>query len=398
MLTGVQGSLRLVRRVVLLVPLAALLLGLVSTSVSQAAYFPLSGDRTVFGSHTAAVVDTASFSMAPGEIRRVTDQLDIRSRTGKSPEVDNKVICLDRNFNIIGPPGTPPVPYSNENYAAGGAATGTNYTQGHGHAYQWNVSTLIQAPPQNPQENYSCLLLARIDPSAQMTVLAPTTGETKFGTWLQVSDQNEVGAQEMQAPYCESNDTAGQNHGGGTFVSSDGYSVCSYLGPARLHDPSARNASWQPNEFWTAANNASFIDGVATFQITSCYHGTKSCTPKEWGYHGFLCAIGVRRCGDAGGTSYLNIEQLYPNGSVCQVNRVFSERSNGGRVFLSESYDISNDQHHLPLYYHVYAPVQTCGGSRQFKIILHIRWTGGNPVKIDGGNVNLLNVFPTTIF
>src|SRR5437588_4745771 len=317
-------SLRLVRRAVLLVPLAVLLLGLVSTSISHAAsYYPLPGDRYVYGSPTVyAAVDTASFSMAPGEIRRVTDQLDIRLKTGKSPEVDNKVICLDHNSNIIGPPGTPPVPYSNDNYAQGGAATGTNYTQD-GHAYQWNVSTLIQAPPQNPTENYFCLLLARIDRPHRMTVLAPTTGETKFGTWLEVSTQNEVGAQELQPPYCASN---GRN--------SD-VSDCKYVGPARLHDPSARNASWQPNPFWTAANNATSIDGIATFQITSCYHGTGSCPSSQWGYHGFLCAIGVRRCHDAGGTSYLNIEQLYPNGSVCQVNRVFSERSSGGKVFLS---------------------------------------------------------------
>jgi hypothetical protein len=236
-------------------------------------------------------------------------------------------------------------------------------------------------------KNYFCLLLARIDPPDRMTVLAPTTGETKFGTWLEVSTQDEVGAQELQAPYCASN---GRN--------SD-VSDCKYVGPGRLHDPSARNVSWQPAEFWTAANNASFIDGIATFQITSCYHGTGSCPSSQWGYSGFLCSIGVRRCGDAGGTSYLEIDQLYPGGSVCQVNRAFSERSSGGKVFLSESYDISNHQHHLPLYYHVYAPVsQTCNGSRQFKVILHIQWTGGNPVKIDGGNVNLLNVFSSTIY
>ncbi len=391
MLTGVKGFLPRVRRVILLVSLAALLLGLVSTSVSHAAaYFPLSGDRYVYGSPTryAAVVQ-ASFSMRPGEIRRVTDQLDIRLKTGKSPEVDNKVICLDQNSNILGPPGTPPVPYSNENYAGGGVATGTNYTQD-GHAYQWNIATLIQAPPQNPTENYYCLLLARIDPPHRMTVLAPTTGETRFGTWLQVSTQNDVGAQQLQTPYCASNGR-GQ------------YSECRYVGPARLHDPSARNVPWQPVNTFTAAGNArtavgnaTAIDGIATFQITSCPRGTASCIPSQWGYsNGLRCFLGIWRCKDAAGKSYLDIDQLYPSGSVCKVNRAYSERSAGGKVFLSLSYDISNDQHHLPLYYHVYAPVsQNCGGSRQFKVILHIRWTGGNPVKIDGGNVNILNIVP----
>ena len=51
---------------------------------------------------------------------------------------------------------------------------------------------LVQAPPQNPEEYYVCLLEARIDPGHQMTVLAPTTGETTYGTWLAVSTANEV--------------------------------------------------------------------------------------------------------------------------------------------------------------------------------------------------------------
>ena len=60
-----MGLFSVVRRAVLLVPLAALLLGAESTTVSHAAsYFPLLGDRNVFGSHTRyAAVDEASFGM-----------------------------------------------------------------------------------------------------------------------------------------------------------------------------------------------------------------------------------------------------------------------------------------------------------------------------------------------
>jgi hypothetical protein len=402
-------SLRLGRRVVMLVPLAALLLGLVSTTVIHAAsrpvsqpasftsepttyrstylYFPLLNSREVFGSPTRyAAIDEASFSMAPGEIRRVTDQLDIRVNTGNNPEVDNKVICLDQKSNIIGPPGTQPVPYSNAAYAVDGTGTGTNYIA-NGHAYQWNVATLIEAPPQDPAENYFCLLLARIDPPYQMTVLAPTKGETTYGTWLEVSNQNEVGAQEMQTPYCATNGR-GQ------------YSECSYVGgPARLHNPTAEDVSWQPVDVWTAAPDATTVDGIATFQITSCPHGTGSCPPSEWGYsNGLRCFLGIRECKNADGESYLDIDQLYPDGSVCHFNRTYSEKSTGGRVFLSKSYDISNAQHHLPLYYHISAPVQTCAGSRLFKVVLYIRWTNGNPVKIDGGNVNLLNRVSSSVY
>ena len=146
-----------------------------------------------------------------------------------------------------------------------------------------------------------------------MTVLAPTTGETKYGTWLEVSTQNEVGAQQLQTPYCASNGR-GQ------------YSECSYVGgPGRLYNPSAQDVSWRPVDVWTAANDATSIDGIATFQITSCYHGTASCPSSEWGYSGPLCVLAVRKCDDAVGRSYLDIDQLYPGGSVCQVNRLLGE-------------------------------------------------------------------------
>lgn len=405
----------------LLVPLATLL-GLVSTSVSHAApravsqpvsftshqaastptysYFPLLSTRKVFGSSGWVVVVEANFSMAGGEIRRVTDQLDVRVKTGNAPEVDNRVICLDQNYNIIGAPGTQPVPYSNAAYEERGTETGHNYTE-NGHAYQWNVSTLIQAPAQSetysqPEENYHCLLLAQIDSGYQMTVLAPTSGETTYGTWLEVSAQNEVGAQEVQStPLCNPAGTAPS---------------CVYLGgsarlrnPAGLRNPTAEDVPWQlPNGTnnvwtWTAADDATSIDGVATFQITSCTHRTGSCSRGELGHdiHSAHCIFS--KCENAFGYSVLDIDQLYPGMSVCVQNWAYSEKSSGGRVFQSYSFDISNEQHHLPLYYHISAPIQPCGGSRMFHVILYIRWTDGNAVKVDGGNVNLLNVYSSVI-
>ena len=104
---------------------------------------------------------------------------------------------------------------------------------------------------------------------------------------------------------------------------------------------------------------------------------------------------------DGKGESYLGIEQLYPNGSVCRVNWAYSEESTGGQVLLSEGYDISDLQHHRPLYYHVSVPVSlACEGSRQFAIDLHIQWTADNGVKIDGGNINVINsvrTWPATV-
>ena len=60
------------------------------------------------------------------------------------------------------------------------------------------------------------------------------------------------------------------------------------------------------------------IDGVATLQITECDWETPSCPPDERGDSGVTRAVGE---------SYLDIDQLYPNGSVCQVNRAYSEET-----------------------------------------------------------------------
>ena len=182
-------------------------------------------------------------------------------------------------------------------------------------------------------------------------------------------------------------------------------------GPARLNNPTVEYVPWEPWNapgrtapevawFWTARDDATTIDGVATLQITECdgqtvilgyveTHGTPSCPPREWGDSGVT---------NADGKSYLDIDQLYPNGSVCQVNRAFSEETTpDGQVllnegFVSEDFAIPKVQHHLPLYYHLSAPIsQTCEGSRQFMVDLYIQWTGANGVKVDGGNVNVID-------
>lgn len=352
------------RRVVLLVPLGAVLLGAGVATGSYAApvtstysYFPLLGSRDVFpaaGEQYAAVV-TANFTMKPGETRRVTDQLDISIPSGHSPEVNNRIMCFDQTGQEIGR-----------------ASTGTNYT-GDGHAYQWNVSTLITAPAQNPAENYLCELQTYVndsDTGYHMSVLAPTPGETTYGTWLEVSSADEAGAQMWLSDHCDP---------------SDSTDTCSYIGgPARLGNPAAIDVFSPPADVWTAADDATSIDAVATMQITTCTSGTSSCKASEHGDSGVY---------DGQGESYLDVDQLYPNGSVCQVNQAYSEESTGGQVLLSERYDISDAQHHRPLFYHVSAPVsQTCEGSRKFAVDLHIQWTGGNGVKIDGGNVNVINI------
>jgi hypothetical protein len=364
-----------VRRVLLPVLLAALLLGAGSATAGYAAtapvpvpvvtftstymYFPLLDGRAVFpaaNEQFAEVLTTPDFLMHRGEVRRVTDQLDVRVPDGQNPEVNNRLICFDQGGHEIGR-----------------ISTGTN-TAG-GHAFQWNVSMLITGPAQNPAENYFCQIWTDASGKTgyQMSVLAPTPGQTTYGTWLEVSSSDEADAQTGTPPYnCDP---------------SDNTHTCSYIGgPAGLGNSDAIDILPifpSPGGEWTAGDNTTTIDAEATAQITSCYHGTSSCKASEYGSGGVT---------NADGGSYLEIDQLYPGGSVCQVNRAYSEKSAGGAVFLSEGYDITSLQHHLPLYYHVSAPVsQLCQGSRLFTVDLYIWWTGGNPVKIDGATVNVLN-------
>ena len=351
-------------RVVLL---AALLLGAAPATAAHAAkaatpqtitstysYVPLLASRDVFpapGEQTAEVLTTPAFTMQPGEMRRVIDQLDVSMPAGHdNPEVGNTVICFDQAGHEIGR-----------------AGSGTNYTS-NGHAYQWNASLLLIAPAQNPAENYFCQIWTYVtsgnDTSYHMTVLAPTPGQTTYGTWLEFSSANEPGAQTWES-------------GIGT-CQTNGTGACQYIGgPA---NPPATDVFY-PADVFTAQNDATTVDAIATFQITSCPATTGSCPAGEHGSDYY-----------AEGVAWLNLDQLYPDGSVCQVSQAFSEQTSGGVVSLTERYDISDAQHHRPLYFHLSAPVsQLCGGSRRFAVDLHIGWTAGNPVKIDGGTVNVIN-------
>ena len=357
-------------RVVLLVPLAALLLGAGSATVGSTAsasvftpaafpaytYTPLLDSRSVFpapGYQNAEVLMTSAFTMQPGAMRRVTDQLDVRMPGGHDyPEVGNTIICFDQHGHEIGQGGS-----------------GTNYTA-NGHAYQWNASILITAPAQNPAENYFCQIWTYVtsgnDTSYRMTVLAPTPGQTTYGTWLEVSSSDEVGAQMwLYGGNCPTKDTMDQ---------------CEYIGGG------SRPHAIDFLAGWTAASDATAIDALATFQITSCPSGTKSCGPGEHGSDR-----------NANGVTWLNIDQLYPDGSVCQAYQAYSEETTGGQVLLTKRFDISDAQHHRPLFYHVSAPVSPlCRGSHTFSADLHIQWTSQNPVKIDGGNVNVIQSVPAT--
>jgi PASTA domain len=362
-------------RVVLLIPLIAFLFWAGSATAGYAApgagpvtvpsgvtYVPLLDNVPVMAhkdEEDVAVLTTQPFMMQRGDVLRVTDQLDVRIPSGHGSQTNNELICFGQSRT------------GNRN-AIGQISTGTNVGAGvnGSDAYQWNVSMLITPSAQDSPASYYCQIWtydSDKDTGDVMDVLAPAPGQTAYGTWLEVSSGSEAGAQTWSV-------------GQGT-CHPDGTGTCQYIGGSGR--PPAINVF--SGDDWTAADDATTFDAVATFQITDCHLSTSSCPASDSG-------DGIFGLSGAEGDTWLDVDQVYPDGSVCQVNQAYSEESTGGQVQLSESYDDSDNQHHLPLYYDLAAPVsQLCGGSRRFAVDLHIGWTAGNPVKLDGGNVSVID-------
>jgi hypothetical protein len=318
-----------------------------------------------------SILTTGDFGLGPGERHRVIDQLDVRIPSGAGTEVDNKIICTDHSTG-------------NENVASSGTNLGAGVNGSS--AYQWNVSMLLTNATQ-AAEIYSCQIItyARSSHTGVMDLLPPAPGQTTYGTWLEFSTDNEAGAQEWSYPQPPD-----------TCPPEDNTGICQYIGGGSGRPPAINVFS---GDDWTANADATTFDAVATFQITDCwgkfggiFGGTDACAPS-------CPAADQGGNSNSEGEAWLDVNQLNPDGSVCQVNQAYSEETtggqvqlSGGQVQLSESYYDSDNQHHLPLYYDLSAPVDPlCGGSRLFTVDLHIGWTAGNPVKLDGGNINVID-------
>jgi hypothetical protein len=316
---------------------------------------------------------------------RITGQLAISVPGGhKDPEVDYKVVCFDQYGHAI--PGNP------------GFGSGTNYM---GHTYQWNASILLFAP--NPRQAhyeavsplqvaYYCgVMVTEVDDPT--TVLAPTPGQTIHGTWLKVSSTPDPDAQEWWwypppgslPTICPTSD---KYVGATKTVATDanpGPSKCVYLG-----GPNPNSLTIFQNT-WTASNDTTVVDFAATGSNTVCFQYTGSC----------------RESNDGGGdhsniTSWLQVQQLDQNTKPCGAPAVvYSEDTIKGdaETDTAKTLNASKDQHHIPVYYHATVPVsQLCGGSRTFATSLSTQLAGGDPIKFENKNLNVINLerAPTT--
>jgi hypothetical protein len=342
------------------------------TFTASYVYLPLNLPVTVTPGDAYQTIPAGTFFMQAGETRRVNEQLDVSINADNGAEIDNEIFCAQSDANgVLGP-------------ELNRASAGTNNEGVAGQHLVWRLSMLIQVL----QPTYvTCGIQLQTSTGHAdqdnyvMTVWPVETTDAFNGTWMQVSSENQVGAQEMDystfhGGNCAPADNPGPGDAPCQYVGGVGYvNGIAVSGP--INPPVADILNHPIEDRWTAASDAFNVDAVGTLQLTSCPYASSSCNPADWGYASTATAA-----------SYLELDQLNPDGSVCQVNRAFGWSL--GQT--TDNFTITNDAHHEPISYDLTAPVSpNCGGSRVFQLDLRVQWLSGNAIKIDGGNVNVIN-------
>jgi hypothetical protein len=303
-------------------------------------------------SNIDTLITGSGFTMQQGETRRVTEQIDVSVNTTIAPEVNNAVYCTDPAGNEIGR-----------------ASAGTNLVGRPGRE-TWRLSMLITADaPGNA--TYHCGIDTYTHDSHssgyQMTVWPMNAADgTSTGTWIQVSSAGQVGAHQWPV------------YPDDRCVPDDFTGVCVYVGGSHAL-PAWDFADAFQWDRWTAGNDATTIDASGYLQVTSCPDGTDSCEVSQTGSDY-----------QASAETYMEVDQLNPDGSVCQVNRDYGRTADGqpGSYYFT----VTTTVHHEPISYHLSAPVsQNCGGSRTFQANLHFQWVAGDPLKLENGDINVID-------
>ena len=320
--------------------------------------FPIGSDQAVAPGAAGTPVGHVSFFLQAGQSRRVSDQLTFTlshpSGGHHDAEVDNNLECLDAATNEL------------LTDTVGG---GTNVPKSGAGPQSMRASLLFTAP-------YTATFDCRIRPTTsddanttyQMTALA---GQWPAGTWLELDNFTADPPQSWAAPFC---DSQGKDEG------------CIYLGKPVWGSNPATAILYEDGPVWSAAPDAVTADLEGHMQITSCYYGTASCQPIQWGDSSLF---GGPADDNAVFRTHLDIIQLDPTGQPCQVTSTPDVR-----------YTISNRAHHFLV---DYGPREvnvsaTCGGSRTFRLRDVVTWISGNPVKIDSGaNTNANIIVETTM-
>jgi hypothetical protein len=331
-----------------------------STITSTSVFVSLPNDVNVTPNDTTdTVLLSTTLPLVAGESRRVVDRLGARLSSSEGAEVDNRIVCLD-------PGGT----------HVAETSSGTNHRGSSIGEIGLRESLLLIAPATG---TYTCQILGRTSDGTRtnfvMTAVKGGPPFTTTGTWLRISAANEVGSHAWSNEECNSP---------GTFP------TCVYLGGSGA--PHAAHVFSGPNpELWTASPDTTQVDVVGTFQITSCYHGTASCVSSHWGDDGWF-GTGIDQDHNAQLQSFIELNQLNPDGSVCRINQSSDDGTPSPDDSTSQGvYYIRDSVHHLPINYHLTTNVSPdCYGSRRFVLDLYVAWMGGNPIKLDNGGFNII--------
>ena len=326
--------------------------------------FPLESDLKIMGSgpgtvakpivHTTVV--THDFMLNAAESRRVQDRLELTLSWNQPAEVDDAIVCWFFD------------PITGWREFGDKVGSGTNHQ---GASAGWLVLSSSRLLRAESAGMYRC----EVTTYTSDTSMDYYETAASIDSFLQISATDEVGAQQWTHQVCDSPGDIPACE----YLGDKGDPSERYLVPLLLVPPPANPSS--PN-LWTAANDATEVDVLGTFQITSCPHNTNSCTSAHRG-PGTL--FGGSADKNAQIMSYMEFDQLYPDGTVCRSNVSHDPVTLG-------TYDISNSVHHLPIVYSATVSVSpNCRGSRAFGLKIYVGWSSGNPLKVDGGNVTAIN-------
>jgi hypothetical protein len=336
-----------------LIPASAASAATTSTSEHVPLLVDVTIPATVANPAEEIVVLGKQFTLRAGESRRVTDHLELTLSSEEGAEVDNAVVCwfLDPNAGW--------------QQVGDRSSSGTNHQGSDAGSVVLSNSLLLQA---SAAGTYECEIRSytsdgRTDYHATAVKGSPFT---TTGTWMSISAADEAGSHAWWSTNCDSKGTSPDC----VYLGASGDPISAYV----FQTPGV------PPDLWSAGNDTTEVDVVGTIQVTSCPHGTRSCTSDHWGDDGIF---GKTKYADI--DSYLGFDQLNPDGTLCRLHQSFDPDT-------ANWHTITNAVHHLPITYHLTAPVSpNCKGSRMFAVKVYMRWLRGNPVKIDGGTVNVIN-------
>jgi hypothetical protein len=286
---------------------------------------------------------SVQLTMQAGQKRRVQDQLDVTISSGEGAEVRNRIFCF-------GPNGFEESVANGANHRGSGA----------GMVRQRNALLLV-APVAG---TYTCELRVFTGDGDRfgfhITAL-PSNNPFTNGTWLHASAAGEVNAQWMRHHVCDSQGTARSC----VYIGSPGDALSYGVFVDGVQDPN-------PHLF-TARDDSATLEVVGNYQVTSCTRNTRSCRPEKRGGGGDSATF----------FAHMQFNQLNPDGSICRLH--FSDGPARAEVLL-------NDVHHLPLHFHATVPVSpNCNGSRMFRPEIRFSYVDGHPIKLDGGEVVVLD-------